>query len=260
MSLYADLNLTGPGVSHDEIKSAFRKISLSCHPDKKGNEEKYKQIVAAYEVLRDPAKKLEYDKSISTNTKTPRGTGETHEPSTVPDLVDLSAYVYHHLRRAYSSLGRSGPHTKSPPTRDVEEEEEAPPVIEQEIHITLEDLYNCTKKRLKITKQEVCTACDGQGGTQKKCGECNGQYKICGRCDMKGFQLDPVCAVCSGKQYTTVPKYLTINLAPGIDPDVPIDIKGVVDKNSLLRIYLVELPHPKYQRGAIAPLTPDWAI
>lgn len=263
MSLYDDLDLKGPDVSPDEIKKAFRKISLGCHPDKKGNEEKYKQIVAAYEILRDPVKKLEYDRSMASGL---RGLGGKSVPgkseiSEVPDIIDLGTYVYHHLRRAYSSLNhrkftvysysdlRSS--TPSPiNTHDGKshDDKETTPPLEREIKITLEDLYNCTKKRLKITKQEVCEACNGQGGTQKKCVECNGQYKVCERCDMKGFQLDPVCIVCDGKQYTTVPKHITINLAPGINPDIPIDIRGVVDKNSLLRICLIELPHTKYWR------------
>ncbi len=51
--------------SHDEIRSAFRKLARKYHPDvateKKGAEEKFKEINEAYEVLGDPEKRKKYD-------------------------------------------------------------------------------------------------------------------------------------------------------------------------------------------------------
>jgi len=51
--------------SHDEIRSAFRKLARKYHPDvaadKKGAEEKFKEINEAYEVLGDDEKRKKYD-------------------------------------------------------------------------------------------------------------------------------------------------------------------------------------------------------
>lgn len=48
--------------SQDEIKKAFRKKSLLCHPDKPtGDAEKFKQINEAYQTLSDEHKKKVYD-------------------------------------------------------------------------------------------------------------------------------------------------------------------------------------------------------
>jgi DnaJ family protein B protein 4 len=48
--------------SQDEIKKAFRKKSLLCHPDKpSGDAEKFKQINEAYQTLGDEQKKRIYD-------------------------------------------------------------------------------------------------------------------------------------------------------------------------------------------------------
>ena len=48
-----------------EIKAAYRKIAIKYHPDRNpGNkeaEEKFKEAAEAYDVLRDPQKRQQYD-------------------------------------------------------------------------------------------------------------------------------------------------------------------------------------------------------
>lgn len=54
-----------PNATHEEIRSAFRKLARQYHPDvakdKKSAEEKFKEINEAYEVLGDPEKRKKYD-------------------------------------------------------------------------------------------------------------------------------------------------------------------------------------------------------
>ena len=47
--------------SDDEIKKAFRKAAVKHHPDKGGDEAKFKEINEAYEVLKDKDKRQRYD-------------------------------------------------------------------------------------------------------------------------------------------------------------------------------------------------------
>ena len=61
MNYYDILGIT-KGSSQDEIKKAYRKMSMKYHPDKpSGDEEKFKQINEAYTVLSDKDKKTMYD-------------------------------------------------------------------------------------------------------------------------------------------------------------------------------------------------------
>lgn len=49
------------GASQDEIKKAFRKLAMTHHPDKGGDENHFKKINEAYDVLSDPNKRSQYD-------------------------------------------------------------------------------------------------------------------------------------------------------------------------------------------------------
>lgn len=58
--LYETLEISKDATEKD-IKKAYRRLSRVHHPDKGGDEHKFKEIAAAYEILSDPEKRKMYD-------------------------------------------------------------------------------------------------------------------------------------------------------------------------------------------------------
>lgn len=155
-----------------EIKKAYRKLAVKHHPDKGGDEAKFKEVSAAYEILSDPEKRAKYDKFGLDGISDDGGSGRS------PD--DIFSMFF----GGGGGRGRSGP-------RKGED-------VNHPIKVSLEDLYNGKTVKLAINRQvlvgesSVCPECDGQGvvvelrqialgmvqQVQKRCTNCNGGY-IC---------------------------------------------------------------------------------
>lgn len=74
---YTLLGVTN-STSHDEIKRAYRKLSMDYHPDRNGGNreksEKFKKITDAYKILGDESERKKYDFSLNNNLMS-MGTG-----------------------------------------------------------------------------------------------------------------------------------------------------------------------------------------
>jgi len=58
---YYDLLGVAPEATPEELSSAYRKKALKLHPDKGGNEDEFKAMKSAYDILKDPHKRKIYD-------------------------------------------------------------------------------------------------------------------------------------------------------------------------------------------------------
>ncbi|UWX61427.1 J domain-containing protein [Chryseobacterium oranimense] len=62
-----------PDASEEDIKKAYRKLSLKYHPDKNENDDffagRFREIQEAYEILSDPGKRRTYDQNLESHQK-----------------------------------------------------------------------------------------------------------------------------------------------------------------------------------------------
>ena len=83
-----------PSASQEEIKKAYRKLSMKFHPDKNPGdpyfEQMFKGINEAYETLSNQAKKNNYDRSFGNRSKDyHKSTSEPPPPKKSPEIVSL---------------------------------------------------------------------------------------------------------------------------------------------------------------------------
>jgi len=74
MDYYSTLGLKR-GASEDEIKKAYRSMAMKYHPDRGGNEQRFKEIEEAYRFLSDPQKKNIIDMGGDPNAQPGMGQG-----------------------------------------------------------------------------------------------------------------------------------------------------------------------------------------
>lgn len=142
------------GVSKDAqpnvIKKAYRKLAMTHHPDKGGDEEKFKEIQTAFAVLSDEEKRQVYDEYGEEGLRDGGGPSEAH---------DLFSAMF------------GGGHQHRGPRKGEN--------VVHSLRVTLEDLYKGKMSKLAIIRNRVCKGCNGKGATRPEgvtvCSTCHGR-------------------------------------------------------------------------------------
>lgn len=161
----------------DQIRKSYRKLAAKHHPDKPGgNQAKFQELQAAYEILSDPEKKSMYDKYGEDGLK--EGMGGSSGDS----IFDL-------LMNRGGGGKKGKPKTKS---------------LLHPLKVTLEDVYCGSSKFIEIKRYRICETCTGSGSkdpkADTKCSGCkgNGRKTIMQRIQMGIIQQTVDCSDCRG--------------------------------------------------------------
>ncbi len=226
--------------SADEIKKAFRRSAIEHHPDRGGDEKKFKELNEAYEVLKDPEKRKRYDQfgkaGVGGNSAGGGygGFGGFSSNQNINfDFGDLG------LGDIFSSFfgGQGSQHQSRQQNvgRDIETETE----------ISFKDAVFGTEVELQLTIDDICSHCKGSsvepGFELKTCPTCQGsgqvvsvsrtifgniqQATICPTCRGEGKIPEKACTVCKGKGTVLNKQKIELKIPAGIDDGAVIRLR-----------------------------------
>ena len=189
--------------SQDEIKKAFRKLAHQHHPDKgNGNEEKFKEINEAYQVLGNEKKRAQYDQFGSAFANGGAGFSgfsgfDGFRGGVNIDMDDLGD-MFGGLGDIFG-FSSHGPRKRGP--RRGQD-------IEAILAIDFNTAVFGGEEEISLKKRVVCPECRGNGakpGTKidicKSCGG-SGRVKRVQRTILGSMQVETVCKECSGEGKT----------------------------------------------------------
>lgn len=205
----------------EDIKRAYRKDALKKHPDRGGNKEEFQKLHMAYEILSDPAKRVEYDQT----GRIPTDTGGMGPGSGMPDLSSIFGSIFGGGGIPVPGFfaGSGGPQIKIA----------RGPNKVHEIGVTLRDLYHGKTFTVKMKRDVLCSACTGKGGEKMAtCTGCAGRgfrmrrqqmgpmiammQEPCEPCQQTGQTVAETCKTCQGRRTVESETTLDVVIRPGM--------------------------------------------
>ncbi len=229
MDLYKVLGIER-SANEREIKKAYFELAKKHHPDKGGNEEEFKKIQKAYDILSNSDKKMIYDhtgqipgEETGDVSMGPGGFGGMPGGFEFPfDIGGLFGMFG----------GPMGPGARNGPPSQ-RRRGKAPPKV-HDVNLTIADFYKGRSLKIQFGRQKFCKGCKGDGFTSsQQCSTCNGSgvttmrmmmgpgmqmmsQAPCGNCNGSGKKGGPACPDCQGKCFTQEEKSLEIKIEPGM--------------------------------------------
>lgn len=252
--LYKILELE-KNASMKEIKKAYKLKAMKTHPDKGGDENKFKEISEAYSILSDEKKRYDYDKY-----------GYDYINN---DQINISPFdIFNNLFQETNIFEGNNLFDMMNPFKNNTQ-------TLYELHVTLDEIHSGIEKKITVNRNVMCDKCNGIGhdlGKIFKCNECDGEgYKIniregplpgmiqqmsspCLNCNSKGFccEENSECKICTNGLIKKKNKY-KINIKSGSSNNqIILQNKGDYNKETKkyndLIINIKEVKHTEYTR------------
>lgn len=256
--------------SADEIKKAFRRLAVKYHPDKEGgDEEKFKEINEAYEVLKDSQKRQRYDQFGHAGVGGASGGYSGGNP-----FEGFGGFGGQNVNFDFGEglgdifgqfFGGGGSSRHSRPQRGRD--------IEVQLQLTFEEAVFGINHELSLDIEDTCPHCHGStvepGHDMKTCPDCKGsgqqtrvmntmfgaiqQTVTCETCHGSGKIPEKICTVCRGTGTKRQRETIKVKIPAGIDDGAVIRLSGKGEaigrgKKGDLYIHISVKPHKHFTR------------
>jgi molecular chaperone DnaJ len=254
---FYDLLGVGREASGDDIKKAFRKLAMQCHPDRnpgdKQAEQRFKDINEAYDVLKDEQRRAAYDRFGHAAFEQGGGRGDFGFGG-AGGFADIFEEMFG------SMMGGGGGRTANNRGSD----------LRYNLEITLEEAFKGRETQIRVPTLAPCDACQGGGAEPGSkpinCPTCRGAGRVrtqqgfftmertCPACHGAGKVIDKPCRSCGGQGRTRKEKTLNVTIPPGVEDGTRIRLASEGEAglrgggNGDLYIFLAVNAHPLFQR------------
>ena len=214
--------------SDDEIKKSYRKLAMKYHPDRnkddKESERKFKEVSAAYEVLKDSEKRSAYDQY---------GHDAFRQGGGGQGFGDFGG-GFSDIFEEFFGGGFGGQSRQRGPQRGND--------LRYNMSVSLQEAYSGKKSQIRIPSYEGCDLCSSTGSADKTgpstCSTCGGQGKVrstqgffsierpCPTCGGEGSSIKNPCLKCSGTGQVKKQKTISVTIPEGVDTGTRIRISG----------------------------------
>lgn len=216
----------------DNIKRAYRRKARELHPDAGGSEDGFKELTTAYEVLRNPDSRANYDRFG--DPRGPNGASGGGDP--FAGFGDLSDLIDSFFGGGFTRGGGAGGRTPSGNGRDA--------LID--VTITLEEAASGVSRELDIDVLRTCMVCDGSGDADGRgpvtCATCNGTGGVqqvtrsifgqmlttstCPTCRGTGSRVEHPCPACQGEGRRRAKESVSVDVPAGVDNGTRLRLSG----------------------------------
>lgn len=254
---YYEVLGVGRTAENGELKSAYRKLALTHHPDRNPNNpdaaEKFKEASEAYAVLSDPEKRARYDQFGHAGL----GSGASGFGFDASVFGGQFSDLFENL---FGFAGFGGGGAARPVGSDV--------VYRMEV--SFHDAAMGVEAPLKISRLVACDHCSGSGAEPptrpKTCPGCDGRgrqrfsqgflvvTRPCATCGGGGKVVEKPCRECRGEGRKRGTHEITIRIPAGIETGSRLRIAGEGDAGPAggqagdLYVVLSVLEHEAFER------------
>jgi molecular chaperone DnaJ len=249
-----------------ELKSAYRKLAMSNHPDRNPDDEaaaeRFREATEAYDVLKDPQKRAAYDQlghaAFEGAAGGGGGFGGGFGGGGFSDIFD----------QMFSEFSRGA---RSP------QADRSGNDLRYDMNISLEEAFTGVQRDITVTVPVSCEGCGGSGASEgsrpQNCGTCGGSGRVraqqgffavertCHVCQGLGQVISDPCRSCNGDGRVQQSKVLSVSVPAGVDTGTRIRLSGKGEAGVRggaagdLYIFVAVDPHPILNRDGADIMT-----
>jgi len=220
-----------------EIKKAYRKLAMECHPDRNpalDAEAKFKEITEAYEVLRDAEKRAAYDRYGRAGVGT-SGSGFGYHHVDLSEALEIFMRDFGGLGGLESIFGAR-----------AQAESRRGQDIRVTVRLSLTEVATGAKKNVRLktldrcepcsgtgarpgTKPSVCTTCSGSGEVRRSARSMFGQFvsvSPCPTCAGEGRVVLDACETCRGDGRVRGERTVAVEIPAGVSTNNYLTLRG----------------------------------